>query len=454
MLKIILKGHDNYYGIGDVVRMFYGPCRELRSENAVICDCGPDLVIKSTAHDDGELPINRQVKRDLYKTISELTDKEFPWGSLTGIRPTIVAREEGFEPEALSRKYFVRQDKAKLACETAKYEYDLARKGQEGLNVYVGVPMCPGRCEYCSFIAEDATRHLDRLPQYADALIKEMNCIKPFITKVPVSIYMGGGTPTVFGDEDFRRVATCIKDCFKSGAETEFTVEAGRPDTITQDKLEAMREAGVQRICINPQTMRDETLMNLHRGHSSEDTVRAFEMAREAGFEVINMDLIAGLKYETADDFLYSLREVLKLEPENVTIHTLYRKRRASMTREDVMNSEGRGDIDEALAQAYDELYKRGYAPYYLYRQKDTESGLENTGFCKNNTACVYNVAMMSETCDVLSVGAGGMSKRYFGEGRFERCPCVKDISTYMRFAEEMAERKINFFDLRPRAPK
>ncbi len=446
MLKIKLIGHDNYYGLADVVRLFYGPCVENREEGFITCEYGPDLVIRSVALKDSVLPSNRQVKRDLFETLSKLTNLSFPWGCLTGIRPTIVAREEGYDYKALMEKYFVREDKAKLVCDTSKLEYDIAHKASSKLNIYTGVPFCPGRCEYCSFVAEDSTKHLNRLSDYADAIIKEMNLLAPSIKEVPGTIYMGGGTPTVFEDRDFGRVIEAMAAAFRVGQETEFTVEAGRPDTITEYKLDSMRASGVNRICINPQTMRDETLLKLNRRHSSDDVIRVYELARRKGFDVINMDLIAGLKYETADDFLSTIKRVIELDPENITIHTLYKKRRARMTRDDVIIADSRGDIDGAVNTAYEMLYANGFVPYYMYRQKDTELGLENTGFCKPGTYNIYNVAMMSEACSVLSIGAGGMSKRAFGDGRYERCSCIKDVSLYMNKVEEMAYKKIEFF--------
>ena len=449
MLKIILEGHDNYYGIGDVVRLFYGPCTEDKDAHAVYCKYGPDETIVSKADDSSPLPVNRQVKVDLYRKLSDMTGITFPWGSLTGIRPTVVAEEEGFAPPKLIDKYMVREDKAELACITARKESFIASMTSQKLNMYVGVPFCPGRCEYCSFIASDATKHLDRLHDYASALILEMETLSPYITEAPGTIYMGGGTPTVFNDDDFERVIKAIAKNLKPDASTEFTVEAGRPDTITRRKLEAMKEAGVNRICINPQTMSDATLSKINRRHTASDVVDAFNLAREVGFGVINMDLIAGLKYETADDFMKSLESVIKLCPENITIHTLYKKRRAGMSREDVLNASERGDVDKALREAYGMLFGLGYEPYYMYRQKDTELGLENTGFCKGDTYNRYNVAMMSYDSNVLSVGAGAVSKRIFEDGRFERCSNVKDVCLYMNESKACAEKKISFFDLR-----
>ena len=215
-----------------------------------------------------------------------------------------------------------------------------------------------------------------------------------------------------------------------------------------------MKAAGVNRICINPQTMNNETLRRINRAHTAEDVVKTFKLAREVGFDVINMDIIAGLKYETADDFIKSVKAVSELDPENITIHTLYKKRRAGMSRDDVLNASGRGDVDAAVREAYGMLFEMGYKPYYMYRQKDTELGLENTGFCKGDTYNIYNVAMMSYDSDVMSVGAGAVSKRSFPDGRFERCNNIKDVSLYMNESVKCAEKKISFWDLRRRSDR
>ena len=216
-----------------------------------------------------------------------------------------------------------------------------------------------------------------------------------------------------------------------------------------------MREHGITRICINPQTMRTETLLRLGRKHTAEDTVRVYSKACEMGFDLINMDLIAGLPYENAEEHVESTKSLIKLAPANITIHTLYKKRRAAMSRDTVMDKEKTRDtLDECVAESYRLLMEAGYHPYYMYRQKDTGHGLENTGFAKGDTGSLYNVAMMSDCRDVLSFGAGGMSKRCFAqEGelykhRVERCPTIKDALTYIERVDEMAEKKIAFFGM------
>ncbi|MCQ2532183.1 MAG: coproporphyrinogen dehydrogenase HemZ [Saccharofermentans sp.] len=466
MVRVELIGHEHFYGLTDVLRLFWTGVSENRDEGYVSTLEGPDITIISEAKDGvvvtyqkgttpstednrSDLPINREVKRSLYIFLQKLTGRSYPWGSLTGIRPTLVAEEENYNAKELSRKYCVREDKAELACKTALKEKEILDKiPEDTLGIYVGVPFCPSRCEYCSFISQDIVKHMDRLPLYAAALEKEIRMVASQIKKPVNSVYMGGGTPTVFDNKEFGQVISVIREYIPMNSDTEITVEAGRPDTLNEYKLDAMRDAGIERICINPQTMNSETLSKLGRRHTAEDVIRMYELARSKGFTNINMDLIAGLKYETEDDYLASLNKVMELEPDNITVHTLYKKRRAVMTIDDVMDLEGtRRGTDKAVAEGYVSLMSHGYEPYYMSRQKDTGHGLETTGFSKANKACYYNVAMMTDKRSVLSFGAGGVSKRIFDQGRLERCPCIKDAMGYINSVEQMAERKIAFFE-------
>ena len=473
MLKVILKGHESFYGISDILRMFSGTVSEEREHSLVSAEDAPDITLVNTLEKDGRsftevqgsgkryafdgpvLEPGREVKRSLYIALSDITKTNLPWGCLSGIRPTLVASEEE-SAEDLTKKYLVREDKAALGFETSREEMRLLDLvPHDDLNIYVGVPFCPSRCSYCSFISQDISHHMGRLGEYEAALENEIRAIAPHIDRRISTLYMGGGTPTVFSDEQFAKLLECMYADLKIGPGCEVTIEAGRPDTITEYKLDAMRSYGIGRICINPQTMRNETLAKLGRLHTSEDIVRVYEQAVERGFDVINMDLIAGLPHETGDDFVDSVSKLIKLGPGNITVHTLYKKRRAALSKETVLDrEETRGDIDAAVSEGYRLLYESGYHPYYLYRQKDTGHGLENTGFAKGDTGCLYNVAMMSDARDILSFGAGGMSKRCFeqegstSKHRVERCPTVKDVLTYIRGSIEAAERKRAFFGL------
>ena len=464
-MKVILKGHANTYGISDVMRLFFTSVREDKEANEVTSSDAPDITVisevfegKAYTYKEGEerpqvsdgyeMDPKRAVKKSFYQYMSELTSSSYPWGCLTGIRPTIVAEEEHFDAKLLAEKYLVREDKAQLACITGSNERHILEAIPEtDMGLYIGIPFCPSRCEYCSFISADATKHLGILDKYEEALEREISYIAGNIDRNISMIYIGGGTPTVLSDKTFEKLISKVTDTFSPSSSVEFTVEAGRPDTITPYKLDVMKEAGVGRICINPQTMRSETLAKLNRKHSAEDTVKIYEEARSRGFDVINMDLIAGLKYERDEDLLYSLGRLLELRPENITIHTLYKKRRASMGKDDVLDrSLTRGSVDDALKKGYEMLFDSGYIPYYMYRQKDTGHGLENTGFALPGKECRYNVAMMTDKRDIISIGSGGMSKRIFDEGRYERCPCTKDPHEYIRDPLKFASKKVLFF--------
>lgn len=469
MLKVHLEGHDKYYGITDVIRLWYDGAAEDKEAQMVVCPAGPDVEIYSILNPDGtsickaggkvyepQKPIlepGREIKRSLYLAMRDIAGRDAAWGCLTGIRPTLVAMEEQ-SAEDLINKYYVRPDKARLAMETAAEEQRLLDLiDEDSLGIYVGIPFCPSRCSYCSFISEDITKHMDRLTNYEAALEKEIGLVAPRINRRISTLYMGGGTPTVLSDRDFASLIDCIFARLDLTYCKEITIEAGRPDTLTEYKLGVMREHGINRICINPQTMNSATLAKLNRRHTADDIRYWYGKASSMGFDVINMDLIAGLPHEMPEDFISSVRSLIELDPANITIHTLYKKRRASLTKEVVMDrADKRIGLDPALQEAYELLYEAGYHPYYMYRQKDTEKGLENTGFAKGDTGCLYNVAMMTDYRDVLSFGAGSSSKRCFKQDgpdskrRVERCSTIKDALGYIARYGEMADKKSVFF--------
>ena len=471
MFEVVLKGHDKFYGVSDVLRMFFGVPEEIKENSMVVAPDGPDMRIVNELIPDGRsitysedrtyefegelLEPGREIKRSLYMALSDITSQEMPWGCLTGIRPTLVANEED-SADSLVEKYFVRPDKAELAFETSREEQRLlAKVPEDSLCIYVGIPFCPSRCEYCSFVSSDISCHMDRLVNYEAALEHEIKAVASKIKRNIAAVYVGGGTPTVLEEREFASLLDCIYSNLKIKDGCEVTIEAGRPDTITDGKLLSMRDHGITRVCINPQTMRSDTLLRLGRKHTAEDVVNVYRKAAEMGLDMVNMDLIAGLPYENAEEHVESTRKLIELAPANITVHTLYKKRRARISREQVMDlNRSGGRLDECVAESYEVLRKAGYHPYYMYRQKDTGHGLENTGFAKGDTGSLYNVAMMSDARDVLSFGAGGMSKRCFKqEGelykhRVERCPTIKDALTYIERADEMSEKKIEFFEM------
>ncbi|MCQ2482624.1 MAG: coproporphyrinogen dehydrogenase HemZ [Clostridia bacterium] len=478
MLSVFLEGHENYYALSDVIRLFWNKISENRNQRVITCsDCLEDVSIFSRVNSDLSVetfininesvkysadsvnhlePIEtkRELKRQLYILLEHYTGKSFPWGCLTGIRPTLVAGEYD-NYEDVKNLYLVREDKAKLAYEVKKSEDRmLSKHSRENLNIYVGVPFCPSRCEYCSFISQDIAHHINRLEDYERALKCEIKYLGKRINREIDSLYIGGGTPTVFDDKLFENMLQTVMQDLPISTDTEITVEAGRPDTITDYKLDVIRDLGVKRICINPQTMNSTTLTKLNRRHTAEDIVNAYKMAVNKGIEIINMDLIAGLKYEEPEELILSLKKLFELNPANITIHTLYKKRSSAMSKQDIVNrlQEDR-KLDSAVSMAYELLEEKGYFPYYMYRQKDTGHGLENVGFARSGTECYYNVAMMTDARDVLSFGAGGMSKRVFeeispGKYRVERHSCVKDVLLYIKNVEDIASRKADFFNI------
>jgi len=466
MPTVKLEGHDYFYPVSDVLHLFYGGSAKTAA-GCLSAGTDPLPVIHSCLSGNGVstwiedssvcvtpsevmagLPPKREVKRQLYLVLSRLLNRTYPWGSLTGIRPSLVAREVHSAQE-LSGQYFVREDKAELAVETAAYEDRiLAAVPVDELCVYIGVPFCRSRCSYCSFIAQDAASHLDLLTPYTLAVQIEIDAFVQGNAPRISCLYVGGGTPTVFDDSVFRAFMDSAFRSLCSDRIPEITVEAGRPDTITENKLRTLKDLGVGRICINPQTLSDRTLSLLGRKHTVDEFYRAFELAGKIGFTTINTDLIAGLPGETEEDFRNTLEGVLLLNPENITVHTLSRKKKAFMQHDIHMpDSSAELDLlDNMVSYSHARLKARGYSPYYLYRQKDTVGGHENTGYTREGHACSYNVAMMSDRRSVAAFGAGSVSKRVFEGGRLERCPCLRDPHEYIMRSEEMAVRKRMFF--------
>lgn len=400
----------------------------------------------------------RELKRQLYCQLERLTETAYPWGSLTGVRPTQIAVEEyeafSGDPDMVKQRltdhWRLSEEKSDLAIETALEEERLIRTVPEAsLFVYLGVPFCPSRCSYCSFISRDAKRQKQHLGGYVDAMIMEIREVFGRLDRKVSGMYLGGGTPTSLSDYDFARLMEAISTYIPVSDNVEWTVEAGRPDTITGSKLQLIRQGGVTRICINPQTMHDDTLIRIGRNHSVNQTLEAFHLARDYGFSHINMDLIAGLPGESPADLLDSVNRLMKLRPESVTLHSLAIKRSSHLQQNADHNKHDLLRPDADLAQA---VYEAGrvmrsfsYRPYYLYRQKEVIGGLENTGFALPGKACLYNVAMMSDRFDVIGIGSGAMSKKTGGT-RTKRQPNSKDLIDYQKRLPELIERKIRLF--------
>ncbi len=397
----------------------------------------------------------RALKRAVYALMQRIQPTEMPWGSLTGIRPTKLLRElcERVGEEEAVRQFrdvfSVRIDKLRLAATINAVQKPVIESVRPNdIDLYFGIPYCKTRCLYCSFGAEIARKNA--VEEYLPYLMRDIEngarLVRDGGYRVRAS-YLGGGTPTVLTAEQLDTLLFHIESQY-GGYGTEMTVEAGRPDTITKEKLKILRDHGVMRISINPQTMSDETLRRIGRAHTAAEIKEAFALARETGFSSINMDLIAGLPGETVSDFERTLSEIKALRPDNLTVHTLAIKRSSRLKDQlDKYPLPPREDVETMIDMGFSAAKEIGLWPYYMYRQKYQNGNLENVGYAADGKLCVYNVDMMEETTSILAHGAGAMSKRVFDhENRVERIPNPKDVPTYGAKLETLDAAKRNLF--------
>ena len=386
-------------------------------------------------------------KLRLYHILSDLYGEEMPWGALTGIRPTKLAymeMENGRDFKDLFRLMRVREDNVRLVEDILAAQRGIYQKKDGNTDLFVSIPFCPTKCAYCSFITApiDKTRHF--LPDYLNCLDKELLAAKESVGNLR-SVYIGGGTPFALDTPDLKRVLKSIDPIYKTLAPTaEYTVEAGRPDVFSEDKLKVLQDYGVTRICINPQSFSDETLQKIGRRHTEADIYRAFEMSEKYGF-IINVDLIAGLTDETPEVFERSVQKAVATGADNITVHCLSLKSGAKLKEEtDYLENDF---ISTMVASSREILSKNGYAPYYMYRQKYQVGNNENVGWTKEGKACVYNIDIMEETADNLAVGANAVSKRVWTEkGLITRFASQKDLPTYIAHVDDIIEKKREFF--------
>lgn len=395
-----------------------------------------------------------KLKQVLYKLLSQLTGQTLPWGNLTGIRPTKIAMgliESGMSnaqaAEYMRNTYFTSKEKTALAITIANRERELLKDidYEKGYSLYVGIPFCPSICLYCSFSSSPLQRWKDQVDAYLDALLKELDFISEAMKDRTLdTIYIGGGTPTTLEPEQLERLLEHINARFPVYQVKEYTVEAGRPDSITREKLQTIRKFPVTRISVNPQTMNQATLELIGRRHTVEDTRHAFALARECGFDNINMDIIVGLPGEQKEDVQHTLEEIKKLDPDSLTVHSLAVKRaaRLNMFKEQYEEMEFINN-QEIMDMAMKYAYECQMGPYYLYRQKNMCGNLENIGYAKVDKAGIYNILIMEEKQSILAAGAGASTKFVFQNGeRIERAENVKDVANYISRIDEMIERK------------
>ena len=409
-----------------------------------------ETAVKKLTDDDNEL-VSAQL---LYKLLCDFTGLTQPWGILTGVRPVKLLRrlaEESSEEQAVKKfekDFFVSNEKIALSRETEHNERKILELSKpESFSLYVGIPFCPSRCSYCSFVMASIERAEKLIEPYTKLLCEEIKRTAEIANKLGLrleTVYFGGGTPTTLSAEQLDTVLGTVNKSFDMSTCREFTVEAGRPDTIDIAKLFALKENKVDRISINPQTVNDEVLKTIGRKHTAQQFFDAFELARKCGFDNINTDLIAGLPTDTPESFKNSLDSIVRLNAECITVHTLCMKRASRLTTEGVtLDLQQARDAREMLAYTQNVLGQNEYIPYYMYRQSRMEGNLENVGWSKDGFDGLYNVYVMDETHTILACGAGGVSKlREPGVNHLERIFNYKYPYEYINGFDEMLRRK------------
>ena len=386
--------------------------------------------------------------------MSGLTGRTLPWGTLTGIRPTKIALTrlyEGMSEEEIRdymrETYLTSREKIQLSLDVARREKELlsAVDYENGYSLYIGIPFCPTTCLYCSFTSFPIGKWQGRTGLYLNALFREMDYVAEKMKGRPLdTVYFGGGTPTSLSPEDLDAILDKVERTFPMDQVKEFTVEAGRPDSITEEKLQVLRNHGITRISINPQTMKQETLDLIGRRHTVEQVKETFRLARRMGFDNINMDLIVGLPEEDEEDVRNTMEQIKELRPDSLTVHSLAIKRaaRLNMFRERYGNLKITG-TQEMIDMTARYAREMGMEPYYLYRQKNMAGNFENVGYSVPGKACIYNILIMEEKQTIMACGAGTTTKVVFpGENRLERAENVKEVEQYIERVDEMLERK------------
>ncbi len=481
-MKVILKGHDYKYAVEQMLLTLFPeerPVYEGKEENQVTLSLNRGNIWltatavlrwkgKLTRHacrarlselngeslNDGRV-CQRILKLAFYRAGVEALGKEPPWGAMTGVRPVKIptkAMLAGATPAqaraALRRAYRVSPLRADLAMDCAKASLTVKKSlNPEDISVYVGIPFCPTRCAYCSFISADVKHSLKLIDPFVDALVREIEAAGAALKKEGLrvkSVYFGGGTPTTLSAQQLERVLTALETHVDLSHSVEYTVEAGRPDTITREKLQVLAKHKVDRLSVNPQTMEDNVLRAMGRAHTAQQIEEAYGLVRECGDFLVNMDLIAGLPADTTDGFQRTLDKVLSMDPENITVHTLALKRGSTLTTGGFANPlPDAVQVAEMLDYAWYRLDKAGYVPYYLYRQKFMSGSFENVGWCKPGCESVYNICMMEELQSILSLGGGGVTKLVDTEqGRIERHANPKYPHEYLDRIDQICREK------------
>lgn len=468
-MPVALIGNSFKYEIEAILKLFFNTARfsfisdrscetedsfviaEIR-DNKLIAEVrlsGSNIVSKSSpAGTDDENEFN--LCRMIYHILCQKTGITPPWGMMTGIRPVkkvIELMRQGLSKEeisqCLSSKYEISPSKLDIAYETAVNQLPILDKiDSSAVSLYVSIPFCPTRCSYCSFVSHSMDSAIKLMPDYIDALCRELviisNIVRETNTKID-TIYFGGGTPTSISASSLRKIMETIADNFDLDNVREYSVEAGRPDTITEEKLRVIKDLGAQRISVNPQTLNDDVLKVIGRKHSGDDAVRAFELAKKIGFDNINTDLIAGLPTESAESFRNTLDKMIELGPQSITVHTLTLKRAANLF-EQIENI--KNPAAEMVDYSIKKLMENDFLPYYMYRQKNTVDNLENIGYAKKGFECYYNIFIMDETQTILGAGCAASTKLVYPNGKLTRIHNYKFPYEYIRRFDQLMTKK------------
>ncbi|MBQ2085690.1 MAG: coproporphyrinogen dehydrogenase HemZ [Oscillospiraceae bacterium] len=477
-MTLYLKDDRFHYELENIMRMFFwrpeikaGTPEDNVNEYCFAEAAGPDECGRSTLtvdfHENGRRTFLQEPADDglseketeqkmavlMYRVLSEATGKRPPFGVMTGIRPAKYMAdliERGMSPDEAEKLFVERslvdREKARLCRLTAETGLKLRKRCDDnGFSLYVSIPFCPSRCSYCSFVSKTVERDRSMTGKYVEALCKELSYTSRITGRLGLkmqTVYIGGGTPTVLSEKELKILTDAIQDCFGAPTEGEYSVEAGRPDTITEEKLSVLKDAGVTRISINPQTANDEVLRRVGRRHTAADIEKCYEMARALGFDNINADLIAGLPGDDLESFKRSVVWAAEtLRAENVTVHALTLKRASTLreTESELFSPQAPEMVDFAQK----ELTSRGYSPYYMYRQKGTVESLENTGYALGGKECLYNLFIMDELQSIIACGAGAVTKlKDNNKNLIERVFDMKYPQDYLERFDEMLLRK------------
>ncbi len=467
-MNYVLKGHNMVDDVVSMLMMFYPNEKYVQvdsvCEDRVLVSEISELSARAFLYKDGVLisskecvaenKSQREIKRvlglSIARCINEKLNIPLPWGILTGVRPAKLvseAWEKGESTESIRKtfkeKYFVSDEKLELMIRVANEEKKIVENGYKKAGLYIGIPFCPTRCLYCSFTSYPLKQYNDRVDRYVDALIKEMESSKKFLDGIEIeSIYIGGGTPTSLNERQLEKLLNSVEKNFK--IPLEYTVEAGRPDTINEEKLKILKDHNVSRLSINPQTLNEKTLKLIGREHSVDMFLNVYELARKVGHKHINTDIILGLPEEGEKEVIATMEGLEKLSPESITVHTLAVKRasRLKETLENYSMTEAE-KMDKLINISREYTEKMDMLPYYMYRQKNMVGNFENVGYCKENCQCIYNVAIMEEKQSILALGAGASTKLLLREkNQIERVFNVKSVDDYINRIDEMIERK------------